>query len=194
MNGPAIRADQDSATIAREEILRPQSVTPLRLTIGVDPGVLGALVVLGDGVPLQFIDMPTKPRPTSGNEVDGFRLAAKLRGVIQAAAGAHVFAAVEAVSVRPGESPTRGKHAGEGVGVVKGVLAALGIRWVVVQPQSWKRHFGLLKTEKDIARQFAMNRFPKHATHLMRKKDNGRGDASLIALWAWETEQHAEIE
>ena len=186
--------DEDSSNRVGD-LLRTQNLgrsgTALRLTIGVDPGMLGALVVLADGVPDQFIDMPTVPRPTTGNEVDAFRLAALLRGVLQRHPGAHVFAAVEAVSVRPGESPTRGKNAGEGVGTVKGVLAALGVRWVVVQPQTWKRHFSLLKTEKDIARQFAMQRFPSHAIHLTRKKDNGRGDAALIALWAWETEQHA---
>lgn len=185
------------AVLPLGDMLRSQNLsrpaTAMRLTIGVDPGISGALVVLADGVPDQFIDMPTLPRKTSGNEVDAFRLATLLRGVLQRNPGAHVFAAVEAVSVRPGESPTRGKNAGEGVGTVKGVLATLGIHWVVVQPQSWKRHLGLLKTEKDIARQFAMNRFPQHAIHMARKKDNGRGDAALIALWCWETEQHAEV-
>lgn len=187
----------EHAALTVGDMLRSQNLscpaTAMRLTIGVDPGISGALVVLADGVPEQFIDMPTLPRPTTGNEVDAFRLAAQLRAVLQRHPGAHIFAAVEAVSVRPGESPTRGKNAGEGVGTVKGVLATLGIHWVVVQPQSWKRHLGLLKTEKDIARQFAMNRFPKHAIHMARKKDNGRGDAALIALWCWETEQHAGV-
>lgn len=166
----------------------------LRLTIGVDPGILGALAVLGDGEPLQFIDMPTKPRKTSGNEVDAFRLAAIVRGIVQRARGAHVMAVLEPPSTRPGESPTHGQHSGEGYGVLKGVFAALGIRWVEVRPQTWKRYYGLLKTEKDVARQYAMHRFQSHAQHLARKKDNGRGDAALIALWAWETEQHAEVE
>lgn len=189
--------DEDGPSILVSDLLRTQNLTrpatACRLTIGVDPGISGALVVLADGIPDQFIDMPTLPRPTTGNEVDAFRLAAILRSVLQRHPGAHVFAAVEAVSVRPGESPTRGKNAGEGVGTVKGVLAALGVHWVVVQPQSWKRHFSLLKTEKDIARQFAMQRFPAHGIHLARKKDNGRGDAALIALWAFETEQHAGV-
>lgn len=149
--------------------------------------------MLGDGEPLQFIDMPTKPRKPRGNEVDAFRLATIVRGIVQHAHGAHVLAALEPPSTRPGESPTRGQHSGEGYGVLKGVLATLGIRWIEVRPQTWKRHFGLLKTEKDVARQFAMNRFQRHAVYLSRKKDNGRGDAALIALWAWETEQHAEV-
>ncbi|MGA0588829.1 hypothetical protein ACO2Q2_17145, partial [Dyella sp. KRB-257] len=114
----ATRTEQisaDHASLAREQpedqrepgdLLRTQNLgrtgTALRLTIGVDPGMLGALVVLADGIPDQFIDMPTVPRPTTGNEVDAFRLAALLRGVLQRHPGAHVFAAVEAVSVRPG--------------------------------------------------------------------------------------------
>jgi len=177
----------------RNEAHAAAAPSPLRLTIGVDPGILGALVVLGDGEPLQFIDMPTRPRKTSGNEVDAFRLASIVRGIVQQARGAHVMAVLEPPSTRPGESPTHGQHSGEGYGVLKGVFATLGIRWVEVRPQTWKRYFGLLKTEKDVARQFAMNRFQRHAVYLARKKDNGRGDATLIALWAWETEQHAEV-
>jgi crossover junction endodeoxyribonuclease RuvC len=167
--------------------------TILRLTIGVDPGICGALVVLPDGEPLQFVDMPTVPRKTKGNEVDAFRLATSVRKILASAPGAHVMAVLEPPSTRPGESPTHGQHSGEGYGVLKGVFATLGIRWVEVRPQTWKRYFGLLKTEKDVARQFAMNRFQRHAVYLSRKKDNGRGDAALIALWAWETEQHAEV-
>lgn len=186
---PAIRPNQDPTG----SVFSTSQEGPFRLTIGVDPGVFGALVVLADGAPLQIVDMPVKARKTKGNEVDAFRLASIVRGVIQQARGAHVMAVLEPPSMRPGESPTRGQHSGEGYGVLKGVFAALGVRWVTVQPQTWKRHFGLLKTEKDVARQFAMNRFPTHAIHLCRKKDNGRGDAALIALWGWETEQHAGL-
>lgn len=194
---PAETSDFATATEALQapvqQAATARAATALRLTIGVDPGMQGALVVLADGVPDQFIDMPTVPRKTSGNEVDAFRLAAMLRGVLQRHPGAHVFAALEGVSMRPDNSRGSDQKTGEGLGVLKGVLATLGVRWVVVQPQSWKRHFKLLKTEKDIARQFAMQRFPRHGIYLARKKDNGRGDAALIALWAFETEQHARF-
>lgn len=189
--------DEDSSNRVGDllgDLLRTQNLgrpgTALRLTIGVDPGMLGALVVLADGIPDQFIDMPTVPHPKKGNNIDAFRLAALLRGVLQRHPVAHAFAALEGVSMRPENSRGSDQKTGEGLGILKGVLAALGVRWVVVQPQTWKRHFRLLKTEKDIARQFAMQRFPSHAIHLTRKKDNGRGDAALIALWAFETEQH----
>ena len=85
----------------RNEAHAAAAPSPLRLTIGVDPGILGALVVLGDGEPLQFIDMPTRPRKTSGNEVDAFRLASIVRGIVQQARGAHVMAVLEPPSTRP---------------------------------------------------------------------------------------------
>jgi len=185
--------DSASATTGRSCALSSILSGYLRLTIGVDPGILGALVVLGDGEPLQFTDMPTMPRKTRGNEVDARRLVGIVRGILQASSGAHVMAVLEPPSTRPGESPTAGQHSGEGYGVLKGVFAALCVPWVEVRPQLWKRHFGLLGTVKDVARQYAMQRFPRHAQHMSRKKDNGRGDAALIALWAWETEQHAEL-
>lgn len=163
----------------------------LRVTIGIDPGLCGAIVVLHDGVPRQFADMPTVDRKTSGRNVDAFALAALIRGIRMPAPGAHVFAILEPPSMRPGESATRGQHSGESYGILKGVLASLGIRWCEVRPQVWKKHYGLLKTEKDVARLYAMNRFPRVAQSMVRKKDNGRADALLIGAWGYETEQHA---
>lgn len=176
-----------------EQTGRSDYCATMRVTIGVDPGVKGALVVLADGEPSQFIDMPTLPRKNGGNEVDPFRLAATLRGVMQRYPGAHCMAVIETIAMRPTNSRGSDQKAGEGSGIVKGVLGALGIRWVHAYPQTWKRYYHLLKTEKDIARQLAMNNFPGQAQWLCRKIDNGRADALLIARWAWETEQHADI-
>lgn len=47
----------------------------------------------------------------------------------------------------------------------------------------WKRRFGLIGQDKDAARLLAIQRFPATAFQLQRKKDNGRADALLIALW-----------
>jgi crossover junction endodeoxyribonuclease RuvC len=165
---------------------RAESV--LRITIGVDPGISGALVVLADGEPVQFIDMPTYARASGGNEVDPFRMSAIVRGIVQQHSGAFISAALEPPSTRPGESPTRGQRSGESYGIVKGVLGAHGIRWCEVRPQTWKKYFGLIGTEKDDARLYAIKRHPAAMSCMARKKDNGRADALLIARWAWETE------
>jgi len=172
-----------TAQIARA----PEGV--LRITIGVDPGIQGAIVVLADGEPVQFIDMPTIERPNGGNAINAHRLAATLRGVMQQSPGAFVSACLEQIATRPSNSRTFDQRAGEGLGIVKGVLGALGVQWCEVRPQVWKKYFALIGTEKDVARVYAMQKFPRVAQCMARKKDNGRADAALIARWAWDNEQ-----
>ena len=168
-------------------------MTVLRITLGVDPGIQGAIAVLADGDPVKFIDMPTVERANGGNAVDAHRLAASVRGVMQQYHGAFFSAALEPPSTRKGESPTLGQRSGEGYGIIKGVLGTLGLHWCEVRPQTWKKYFALIGTEKDVARLYAMQRFPRVAQCLSRKKDNGRADAALIGYWAWENENFGPI-
>lgn len=159
-----------------------------RITLGIDPGIQGAIVVLADGEPVQFIDMPVYQRRNGGNEVDPSRMSALLRGLQQQYSGAYFSACLELISTRPTDSRVNNQNIGEGFGIIKGVLGALGIQWCDVRPQVWKKYYALIGTEKDVARQYAMQRFPRVAQCLSRKKDNGRADAALIGRWAWETE------
>lgn len=164
----------------------------LRLTLGIDPGVTGAIAVLADGEPVQFVDLPGFDRPNGGRELNPFKLAASLRGILQTHPGASVHATLEEVGAFSGEGRRSGFRFGEGFGIVKGVLGSQGIAWSLAPPKAWKKHFGLQKTDKDDARIYALRRFPSLAHALSRKKDIGRADALLIALYAWETEAHVE--
>ncbi len=163
----------------------------LRLTIGCDPGQSGCLALLADGEPAGFIDMPTMPRNAGGFEVNAAALAAKVRGLLQMHSGAHVMAAVEQVGSMPGQGLASTFRFGQSDGVLRGVLGALGIGYITVAPVKWKNHYGLKGQAKDAARALAIRRFPSVAHELSRKKDCGRADALLIALWAASTEQHA---
>lgn len=191
MSAPQIRREQESASFARDGICQAQSV--LRVTLGIDPGTSGAIVVLADGEPVDLHDMPASDRLDVGREVNPVRLAAMLRDVRQRYAGAHCLAVLEEVGGRHGEGSRSVFRFGESFGALKGVLGALGIGWITVRPQAWKKHHGLIGTEKDAARIYAMQRFPRVAQSLARKRDGGRADALLIGRWAWETEQHAEL-
>lgn len=161
----------------------------LRLILGIDPGQTGAIALFADGEPAGFIDMPTHERAKGGGrQVDGHRLAASLRGVLHQHTGAHVVVVTERVQAM-GKSPGASMFRfGQADGIVRGVLGALGLPLLEVEPQTWKRHFGLLKTEKTDARQYAMRRWPTHAIGLLQAKQDGRSDALLVAAWAYETE------
>jgi hypothetical protein len=162
----------------------------LRLTIGIDPGLSGAIATLLDGEPGPILDMPTR-KVGDWNEVDAASLVAHLRGLRMAHSGAYISACVEKVGARPGDGGTSAFRFGEGAGVIRCALEALGIEHQRVVPASWKRRFGLIGTEKDDARLLAIARFPSAAHLLQRKKDQGRADALLLALWHDQTQNGA---
>lgn len=163
----------------------------MRLTLGCDPGQSGCIALLADGEPAGFIDMPTMPRAAGGHEVNAAALAARLREALHLHAGAHVFAVVEQVGSMPNQGLASTFRFGQSDGILRGVLGALGISYMTVAPVRWKNHFGLKGQEKDAARALAIRRFPSAALDLARKKDQGRADALLIALWGESTEQAA---
>lgn len=158
-----------------------------RITIGIDPGLSGALCVLRDGENPTFEDMPCVAF-RDRQRVCGLDLSGVFQGMIVANPGTHIFAATEIPFCRQGESGMAGQRSGINYGIILGVLDALGIQRCEVTPQKWKKHHNLIGTEKDVARQRALQAFPDYAAWLKRKKDNGRADALWIALWAHETE------
>ena len=82
---------------------------------------------------------------------------------------------------------------GEGAGVIRGVCEAYyGSDNVTrVPPITWKKTFGLLGTEKDAARVYAINNILIEGVPemLKRKKDGGRADALLIGTYGLNIEQ-----
>lgn len=165
----------------------------MRLTIGIDPGQTGALAVLADGQWAEFVDMPVMPRAGgSGMHVNGAALAAALREILAIHPGAYTLAVLEEVGAMPKQGVTSTFRFGEGLGVIRGVLGALGIPFLMVRPDRWKKSLRLTGLAKDSARTHAIQLFPAAAAELTRKKDCGRADALLIAHWAHLTEQIGE--
>lgn len=154
-----------------------------RLTFGIDPGLSGAVATLIDGVPGPILDMPT--REVDGwKEVDARAVATFIRAQREAHPGAEVQAALEKVGARPGDGGTSAFRFGDSYGQARAVLQVMGVPYLRAIPAVWKRRFGLIGQDKDAARLLAIQRFPAAAFQLQRKKDNGRADALLIALWA----------
>lgn len=162
----------------------------LRLTFGIDPGLSGAIATLVDGVPGPILDMPTFDNGKA-NEVDARELARFVRDTRAANPGAYVSACIEMVRAMPNkqgeQKRTMGAQSsfnfGDGFGQVKSVFRVLGISPRLAEARTWKRHYGLIGSEKDDARLLAIRRFPSVAEQLQRKKDCGRADALLLALW-----------
>ena len=169
-------------------------MSALRVTFGCDPGLSGAIVTLLDGEPGPLLDMPVL-RVGDKSEVDAMALAKFIREVRSQNPGAYVMACIEQVRAMPSVGPNRrtmGAQSsfkfGEGFGTVKTTFRVMGIEPVFVEANSWKRHMGLTGQDKDVGRLLAIKRFPSSEPMLRRKKDGGRADAMLIALWADSTD------
>ena len=92
-------------------------------------------------------------------------------------------AVVERVGPMPGQGVSSMFRFGRGLGVIEGVIGAKMVPVSYVSPTVWKRHFGL-GHDKEQSRQKAIELWPASAMMLFgRKKDHGRAEAALIALW-----------
>jgi len=138
------------------------------MIIGIDPGAKGAIAE-------RFVDNAgyIHDMPMLGKEVNGAALAEIFEGAN------HIY--IEQVNSF-GMGRTSAFNFGQGMGVIKGVIATMKIPYTMVTPMKWKKHFGLNR-DKDASRLLATRLFPNLADQFKRKKDDGRAEAALIALY-----------
>jgi crossover junction endodeoxyribonuclease RuvC len=152
-------------------------------TIGVDPGLKGAVAIIdSDGRLVEVWDMPTveiKVGKSTKTRISPELLAHEI-GCWDGAKCAYM----EAVSSSPQMGVSSAFAFGEGFGVVKGVLAAFNIPLVLVTPAKWKRDMGL-NSSKDGSRAKAISMWPDKAGEFKRAKDEGRAESALIGAWGY---------
>lgn len=162
----------------------------MRVTFGCDPGISGAVAVLLDGEVGPILDMPTFHNGTA-NEVDALKLANFVREVIRDHPGAYFSVCIERVRAMPDRSggvvrkmgAQSSFNFGDGFGQLKAVFRALRMEPVLVEARSWKGYYGLQGQPKEASLALAVKRFPAAADRLKRKKDHGRAEAALLALY-----------
>lgn len=167
-----------------------------RLTIGIDPGLSGAIALLADGEPAAVHDMPTRKRSSGkGREIDAPALVTLLRKQLAIHQGAAVNVVMETVGGYTGRGASMSFAFGQADGAVRAVLACLRLEPVEVYPVTWKGHFGLKKAKgaekapgKEASRAKVVALYPDRALPYLRAKDDGRAEALLIALWGEQTE------
>lgn len=142
--------------------------------IGIDPGASGAIVLLEDGQPIEWTEMPTIKIGTA-TRVN----AAKLTDFIASCCSTHVY--IEQVHSMPGQGVSSMFNFGHSCGTVMGVLGALGIPHTLITPQAWKKSAGLIGTDKDASRARAIQLWPKWRELDKKGKGQALADAALIA-------------
>lgn len=164
--------------------------------IGIDPGIAGALGTLylaANGEPMfrRVDDMPVVTDPgTERQRVNP----AELKRLLMTLKGEGLSCQVWIEKVTPvppsafagkGQKMQAGSIAmfglGRNFGVVEGVVGACDLVVRYVPPQTWKKAYGLLKKDKDVARTVALERIPPAGPFLARKMDHNRAESLLIA-------------
>jgi hypothetical protein len=151
------------------------------ITIGIDIGLTGAIAATDHRGSASIADLPL-----AGDRLCGRGLLNLLRQLVPPGEAGLVL--IEDVRPRPmgnGGAHGNSMHSQGSLmrsrGIVEAAVDIARIEMRVVQPQTWKRHFGLIKADKDEGRQVALRMFPAAAHLLKRKKDHNRADALLIA-------------
>jgi len=149
--------------------------------VAVDPGISGAIAFLFPEAPERVI---AEDMPVAAGDVDATTLANRI------AARAPTLAIVERVSAMPKQGVSSTFRFGRAYGTALGVIGALKVPLILVTPAKWKGHFRL-SADKEQSRALALRTFPACAEQFQRKKDHGRAEAALLALYALHCEQRA---
>ena len=157
------------------------------IIIGIDPGISGAISILENKKILEVYDTPTM---IEGKKNKRQINSAQVTNIIKERLkdGKEVIVVVEHVNAMPGQGVTSMFNFGQSFGVIKGICAALGLPIYFVRPSKWKKHFNLIKTNKDASRTKVIEAYPEISSKLHRKKDSNRADAILIALYFNDTQ------
>ena len=146
--------------------------------LGIDPGLDGAFAFY-DGGRWSLLDMPTVADGRKRREINCAAVHALLR---ERAPIAHAY--LEYASAMPRQGVASMFSFGRTFGALQMALVANGIPHTIVTPQSWKKAAGILSgSDKEASRRRALQLFPGEAANLARKRDHGRADAMLLALY-----------
>jgi hypothetical protein len=151
------------------------------ITIGIDPGLTGAISFIGQGrdAAEPICSVYDLPIICDGalSWIDG----SQLRSMILTARDGPCVAVVERVSAMPKQGVASSFKFGSVLGSVLGVLGAIGIPIEFVSASKWKRELGL-SSDKLACLHKARLLFPDCELHL--RKHDGRAEALLIAHWS----------
>lgn len=153
------------------------------LSIGIDPGITGAVGVLKNGQYLAVFDIPSVAKGSGmvKREIDPAGLAREITARLDPKEYAEVL--LERVSAMPGQGVSSVFSFGDSYGCCRATVAVLGLSTVLVPPAVWKKHFNLGR-EKEDSRALAIRLFP--TADLSLKKHADRAEALLMARYLWE--------
>ena len=157
------------------------------MIIGVDQGITRIIKKIKNKKVIEVYDTPTmidgkkNKRQVNGSQVTNI-IKEQLKNDDE------IMVVVEHVNAMPGQGVTSMFNFGQSFGVIKGICAALNLPIHFVRPTKWKKHFNLIKTNKEASRTKVIEIYPEISSKLSRKKDSNKADAILIARYFDDTQ------
>lgn len=167
------------------------------VTIGIDPGLDGAIALSVEGKAPWWVKMPTIDAKESKREFDLPKLFRLLRDASSVMPGCRVHAFLE--RLRPMPSQIKGKQMGgfqtnysrgRSLGIVEAFLVAVEVPYTLVLPQQWMKvmHAGVggedTKQKSILAAQRLFPSVSLMRTDRCRKPDDGIAEALLLSEYA----------
>ena len=149
--------------------------------LGIDPGIHGglAIVALEGGTAPQLVEAIDIPMIGTGakERVD----VSAIRNLIDR--HKPIRDLIERAQAMPKQGASSSFKYGRAVGAIEAAITLCSIPVEIVEASMWKRFWRLPGKDKESARQQALQKFPAAHASLARRKEHGRAEASLIALY-----------
>lgn len=148
------------------------------IVAGIDPGKTGALVIVrpDNSVLVRRVPIVKLPKETPAWSAWWQDWSAVLAFGID-------MVVIEHVAARPTQGTVSMFNFGRTLGFAHALAASADAPIHFVTPSVWKGKFGLLKADKSASREKARTLLPGLEPDLRRVKDDGVGEAALLALY-----------
>jgi hypothetical protein len=157
--------------------------------VGIDPGLTGGLALLeldrGEPLAVRLVRTPSVVVRTREHTRRQYDVPAMWKALCELTGydpRSSALVALERSGARPKQGLASTWQTGVGFGLWQGLCAARQVAVVVVAPQSWKRHHGLIGANKRASRLRAAERFPLLGS--LPAADEGPAEALLLAAYA----------
>lgn len=149
------------------------------ITVGIDPGKTGAMVILYPDNSVQVHRVPlTKLR---GKEQPAW-VSWKVSWENALKYAEPDMIVIEDVAARPGQGVTSMFNFGKTLGFVNAIaLGRCPVHYVT--PTVWKGKMGLLKSDKNASREMVRRLLPSITSEVERVKDDGVAEAALLTYY-----------
>jgi len=159
------------------------------MIIGIDSGITGAITFYDPAKQyIEVFDVPTKQFEVAGKTKAGNKKKRReidmgeLYKILINLRSKKVYQVViEKVHASPTDGAVQGFNFGKVYGQIVGMCYGLQFNVAQCSPQAWKREFNLIGTDKEAARQLAIEIWG--ADYFKLKKHHNRADSALIAAY-----------